>query len=101
MTASESEPLLIDLPAVLALVGMSRSHWLSLVSSGRAPAPVRVGSRKTMWRPYELREWVAAGCPSREKLERARPTAAAAPGRPQTKPVGLRVHQAAKTAPRA
>jgi predicted DNA-binding transcriptional regulator AlpA len=64
-------PLLLPVKDVLALVGCGRTLWLSMVSSGRTPAPVRLG-RKTMWRREEILAWVEAGCPAREKWERMR-----------------------------
>ena len=43
-----------------AFVGFSQSHFRALVRTGRAPAPLRLSTRKLGWRISTLREWVAA-----------------------------------------
>lgn len=58
------EPLLIDVKAVCALVGVGRTLWLSMVASGKTPAPVRLG-RRTLWRREEIVAWIDSGCPAR------------------------------------
>lgn len=51
---------LARLPAVLRVVGYSRSTWMRLVREGHAPAPVRLGpsGHLTAWRVQEIREWI-------------------------------------------
>jgi len=61
------EPLLIDAAGVARMLGVSRRHVHALESSGRIPSPVRL-SRSVRWRVAEIREFVAAGCPSRDKF---------------------------------
>lgn len=44
------------------MAGAAKRTWWRYVSSGRAPAPVRLGGL-VRWRRSELVEWIAAGCP--------------------------------------
>ena len=52
LTASESAEM----------AGVAKRSWWRYVSSGKAPAPVRLGGA-VRWRKAELAEWIAAGCP--------------------------------------
>lgn len=63
----------IALPAadVAKLLGVSERHIWSLHSSGRLPRPLRLG-RAVRWRVDELRAWVDAGCPARDRWEEIR-----------------------------
>ena len=47
------------LPAVLALAPVSKSTLWNWVSSGRFPAPVKLGPRVTAWRVEDVRAWLA------------------------------------------
>ncbi|MDD4888705.1 MAG: helix-turn-helix domain-containing protein [Phycisphaerae bacterium] len=64
-------PLLVDTVAAAALCGVSRSHYLALASAGKVPLPIRLG-RRTLWRADELRRWIEAGCPARERWQAMR-----------------------------
>lgn len=44
------------------MAGVARRSWWRYCSSGRAPAPVRLGG-SVRWRRTELAAWIAAGCP--------------------------------------
>lgn len=55
--------LAVDAPEVAKLLGISRAHWLRMVSSGRAPRGVKLGARR-VWVVTELRDWLEAGAPS-------------------------------------
>ena len=44
------------------MAGVAKRSWWRYVSSGRAPAPVRLGG-VVRWRRSELAEWISAGCP--------------------------------------
>lgn len=62
------ELLTADESATMA--GVGKRTWWRYVSSGRAPAPVRLGGA-VRWRKSELAEWIAAGCPRcRKQVER-------------------------------
>jgi len=68
----EKHPLASDrlaLPAAEAanLVGVSERHWWSMHATGRlGPMPIALG-RSKRWRVDELRAWLAAGAPPRDK----------------------------------
>ena len=62
------QPLLVPAAEAARLCGVSRAFWYSLLSAGRTPVPIRLG-RRTLWRVSELKEWVEAGCPARERWE--------------------------------
>ena len=65
---AKTESMLIDAKEAAGLCGVGRTTWLSLSSAGKTPASVRLG-RRVLWRRDELKSWIAAGCPSREKWE--------------------------------
>lgn len=46
------------LPAVLAVIPISRSSWWSWVKDGKAPAPVKLGPRTTVWKAGDIRAFV-------------------------------------------
>lgn len=48
----------------------TRSIW-KLLASGRMPAAVRIG-RSVRWRAAEIRAWIDAGCPSRDRWDAIR-----------------------------
>ena len=52
------------------LCSVSKRHWDRMTASGKNPRPVRLSPGVVGWPPDELREWVHAGCPSREEWER-------------------------------
>lgn len=58
--------LMLSANDAAALLGIKRTLFYSLHSTGRlGPVPINLG-RRTLWRRRELEAWVAAGCPSRE-----------------------------------
>ena len=60
LTASESAEM----------AGVAKRSWWRYVSSGKAPAPVRLGGA-VRWRRSELAEWIQSGCPRvRKQVER-------------------------------
>jgi len=61
--------LLLSAEDAATLLGVSRSHFYGLHSSGRlGPLPVRLGKR-SLWRRDELESWVASDCPARQCWE--------------------------------
>jgi prophage regulatory protein len=52
---------LMRLPAVLAVVPVSRATWYAGVRSGRYPAPVRLGERAVAWRRSDIARLIDAG----------------------------------------
>ena len=71
MTTTQTESILIDAKEAAALCGMSRTTWYKLVASGKAPSPVKLGML-ARWRRNELDDWIAAGCPARQKWDALR-----------------------------
>ena len=61
-------PLVVDARGVAELLGVSRSLVFKLDSQGRLPRGIRLGKRK-VWFVEELRDWLRAGAPSRERWE--------------------------------
>ena len=61
------------LPAneVAEMLNVSVRHVLALNASGRLPRPVRLG-RSVRWLADELRDWLDAGAPPRDKWEAIR-----------------------------
>lgn len=57
----DAAPLLIGVEELARMIGVSERTLWRLVSSGRVPAPVRIG-RSTRWRLAEIREWIDRGC---------------------------------------
>ena len=57
--------LLLTADEAAALCRTVPRTWRTWHSTGKIPQPIRIG-RKTFWRPEELRDWIAAGCPDRE-----------------------------------
>jgi len=41
-----------------AIVPVSRSHWWQMVKDGKAPAPLKLSEKCTVWRLAELEEWL-------------------------------------------
>lgn len=69
-------PLLLSAKQAAAAIGVGKSFFYCLHSSGRlGPLPVHLG-RRTLWNRQELESWVQQGCPARDKwqeLKKQRP----------------------------
>jgi predicted DNA-binding transcriptional regulator AlpA len=66
-----SERLALSAAKVAELLEISERHLWALHSQGRIPRPVALG-RSKRWAVEELRAWLAAGSPSRDKWEASR-----------------------------
>jgi excisionase family DNA binding protein len=67
--ASGMDSLLLSAEDAARLLGIGRSHFYALRSSGRlGPLPVKLG-RRALWDRKELEAWVAAGCPTRQRWQ--------------------------------
>lgn len=64
-------PLLLDAAGVASALRISKRHLATLSSSGRIPRPIRMG-RAVRWNADEIRRWIEAGGPSRDKWEAIR-----------------------------
>ena len=58
-TPSLPETGFLRLPAVLAVIPVSKSTWWTGVKTGRFPKPVKLGPRMTAWRVEDIRAWIA------------------------------------------
>jgi predicted DNA-binding transcriptional regulator AlpA len=65
------EPLLLGAEEVAALLGIGKTLLYELDSAARIPAPLKLGNR-CVWAISELRAWVAAGCPDRQRWQTIR-----------------------------
>ena len=67
-----SDKLLFDARESAGFLGIGRTLFLSMHSSGRlGPSPIRLG-RRTLWCKNELKTWVSAGCPARARWKKNR-----------------------------
>jgi hypothetical protein len=57
-------PYLLTAPEAAAHCRVSLRTWRSWDAAARVPSPIRIGRAK-LWRPLELADWIAAGCPDR------------------------------------
>lgn len=63
------DSLLLSAKEAAKLIGVGRSHFYALHSSGRlGPMPISLG-RRTLWKREELENWVRASCPTREQWQ--------------------------------
>jgi len=74
MAVEAPDKLLLSAAEVACLLGISRSAFYSLLSSGRiGPVGIRFGSRSVRWSIEEIRAWLSArdpvtgSLPNREK----------------------------------
>lgn len=49
---------LLRLPAVLAIIPVSRSEWYRRLAAGDAPKPVELGPRARAWRLSDVNEYL-------------------------------------------
>jgi predicted DNA-binding transcriptional regulator AlpA len=56
-TTTHQQPLLVGQP--WRYLGLSRSAWYRLLSSGQAPPPVPLPGSRPRWRRADLDSWVA------------------------------------------
>jgi predicted DNA-binding transcriptional regulator AlpA len=62
----EDRGLLLDTRQVSKMLNVSARHVSSLQVTGRMPKPIRIG-RVVRWSQEEIKAWVEAGCPHRDK----------------------------------
>ena len=58
MATQPVTPVLIRLPGVCALVGLSKSQIYRLVRAGDFPEPVRIGANSVAWPAERVNAWV-------------------------------------------
>jgi hypothetical protein len=65
------EPLAIRGAEAARLIGISPRLWRAMDAAGKIPRGRRLGRAK-IWPVDELREWLRAGCPPRDRWEQSR-----------------------------
>ena len=61
------DSLLVNIDQAAKLIGVGRTLFYSMHSTGQlGPVPIRFG-RRILWRVDELKRWVQAGCPKRHQ----------------------------------
>jgi len=59
--------LLLSAEDTAKVLGIGKTLFYSLHSSGQfGPVPINLG-RRTLWRRREIEDWVTAGCPPRQQ----------------------------------
>jgi predicted DNA-binding transcriptional regulator AlpA len=49
-------------PPIPPIVPVGKSTWWKWVQEGKAPAPIKLGSRVTVWRSEDVRQFVEHSC---------------------------------------
>ena len=61
------ESLLLSAEESAKLLGIGRTLFYSMHSSGRlGPMPIKLG-RRSLWNRKEIEEWAGLGCPARRQ----------------------------------
>lgn len=58
MATQPVSPVLLRLPSVCALVGLSKSQVYRLIRAGEFPSPVRIGANSVAWPAERVNAWV-------------------------------------------
>jgi len=66
--AAPRQQLLLTAGEAAALCRVSVRTWRTWDAAGRVPRSIGIGRTK-LWRPLELVDWIAAGCPTRVQWE--------------------------------
>lgn len=53
------EPAFLRLPQVLNLISVSKSTWWAWVASNKAPKPIKLSERITVWRAADIDAFIA------------------------------------------
>jgi predicted DNA-binding transcriptional regulator AlpA len=69
--AKREEPLLIRANELAGILNVSRRTLWRLKSAGALPRPMRLGAA-IRWRFEEIKQWIAAGCPTPANRENGR-----------------------------
>jgi len=62
-TATTTQPLMLNVKEVAAMLRCSTRHVTRLEETGQMPPAVRLG-RLCRWNRTVIEEWIAAGCPA-------------------------------------
>jgi prophage regulatory protein len=61
---------ILRLPKVIERVGFARSSIYALISSGRFPAPIKIGPRAVGWLNSDIDAWINACVERTKRLDR-------------------------------
>ena len=61
------EPLVVDAAQAAAMLSIGKSHFYAMISSGQIGPMAHKLGRRCLYSVKELREWVDAGMPSRQR----------------------------------
>ena len=59
MASQSVSPLLLRLPSVCALVGLSKSQIYRLIRAGEFPAAISLGANSVAWPAEQVHAWIA------------------------------------------
>lgn len=68
--AADHPALMVGPKPAARILGVSIAKWHAMNAGGQVPKPVRFGGRCPRWSVDELRQWIEAGCPSRDQWEK-------------------------------
>lgn len=60
-------------PPIPAIVPVGKSTWWKWVQEGKAPAPIKLGPRVTVWRSEEVRTFVERSAGGPDARDTSRP----------------------------
>jgi prophage regulatory protein len=60
MASQSVSPLLLRLPSVCALVGLSKSQIYRLIRAGEFPAGISLGANSVAWPVEQVHVWISA-----------------------------------------
>jgi len=56
------EERLLRIQEVLRMVGVGKSTWWKWIGEGKAPRPVKISPRITVWRLSDVQAWIEERC---------------------------------------
>ena len=72
MDIQNNDDVLLNVKALASLLGVHPVTLRRMEYGGKLPKPLRLAAHSIRWRTGEIRAWIAAGCPVREKWEMLR-----------------------------
>ena len=60
-------PLLLSAGDAPRVLGIGKTLFLQLDDTGTVPQAIKLGNKRKLWRYDELRAWIIAGCPQRDR----------------------------------
>jgi prophage regulatory protein len=58
MNSQDTQVLVVRMSRLVEMIGLSRSTIWKLLSEGKFPNPIRLGSRSIAWRINDIEEWL-------------------------------------------